>query len=277
MPVLELAGTRLSFGTAGGGDGLPALFIQGVNVAGQGWRPQVAELSRHRPVAWFDNRGIGQSTPAGEVTIEVMAADALALLDALGWRRAHLVGHSMGGIIAQEAALQAPGRVASLALLSTFGRGKDAVKLTAFVLGVGLRTRIGTRAMRRRAFLEIVFPPGYLAAVDRDRIAAEIGELFGHDLAAQPPVVMRQMRALAAHDAFGRLPALRTIPALVAGGAEDRLALPKYGRELAAQIGGRYVEFAGAAHGLPIQKAAELNALLAEHFAQAESAAALRE
>lgn len=275
MPVLELAGTRLHYQTAGSGDAVPVVFIQGIGLVGEGWRPQVDEISKVRPVAWLDNRGIGESTLAGEVTIEAMAGDTLALMDKLGWRRAHLVGHSMGGVIAQEAALQAPERVASLSLLSTFGRGKDGVKMTPWVIGIGLRTKLGTRAMRRRAFLEIIYPQSHLAAIDRDRTALELAPLFGHDLADQPGVVFKQMRAMAKHDKFDRLPALRSIPTLVSTGAEDRLALPQFGRELAAQIGGRYVETAGA-HGTPIHLAARINALLLEHFVGAEGDAAVR-
>ena len=103
------------------------LLIQGVGVVGACWRPQVAALARHYQTLFFDNRGIGESTAGhGSVRIEAMAEDARALMDEAGWDSAHVMGHSMGGVIAQQLALDCPKRVRSLSLLCTFARGRDA-------------------------------------------------------------------------------------------------------------------------------------------------------
>ena len=103
------------------------LFIQGVGVIGEGWRPQVLELNGYFQTLVFDNRGIGRSQPCrGPISIEAMADDARALLDEVGWESAHVIGHSMGGVIAQQLALDCPKRISSLSLLCTFLRGKDA-------------------------------------------------------------------------------------------------------------------------------------------------------
>jgi pimeloyl-ACP methyl ester carboxylesterase len=83
---------------------------------------------------------------------------------------------------------------------------------------------------------------------------------------------MRQLRALRQYDATPRLRELASIPALVVSAAHDPIALPRFGHALAAALpGARYVECPDAAHGLPIQLAASINALLAEHIDQAES------
>ena len=112
-----------------------------------------------------DNRGIGGSTfSARPLTVDDMAADVLALADAEGFDRFHLAGHSMGGLIAQAVALRRAGRVLSLALLCTFLHGREAARLTPDIIWTGLRTRLGTRAMRRRAFMQLVMPDAYLAA-----------------------------------------------------------------------------------------------------------------
>ena len=80
-----------------------------MGVHGQGWRPQVEDLAGSYTCLTFDNRGMGASMPAGEgpLTLERMVADALALADAAGWDRFHVVGHSMGGHIALGLALTA--------------------------------------------------------------------------------------------------------------------------------------------------------------------------
>ena len=84
------------------GRGASVLFIQGAGLHGAGWEPQVSELSTSYTCATFDNRGMGRSQPhVGALTIEQMAADAVAIMDALGWESAHVVGHSMGGLIAR--------------------------------------------------------------------------------------------------------------------------------------------------------------------------------
>jgi pimeloyl-ACP methyl ester carboxylesterase len=267
---LETPSAVLSYRRAGSGPAV--LFIQGVGVIGDGWRPQCEGLCDRYTTIAFDNRGLGESTlRSGPVTIEAMALDALAIMDAETIERFHVVGHSMGGLIAQEVALRAPARVKSLALLCTFARGKQAARLTADIVLIGLRTRIGTRAMRRSAFLELVMPPALLAEGDRARLAETLRPLFGRDLAEQPPIIMKQLRATAKYDASGRLGQLAPIPSLVVSAELDRIALPAFGRELAAAIpGARLVEIPGAGHGVPIHSPEKVNALLAEHFASAD-------
>src|SRR4051812_2913287 len=127
---------------------------------------------------------MGKSQPiACPLTVEQMAADAIALMDAQNWASAHVVGHSLGGLIALQLALVARSRVRSLSLLCTFARGRDATALTPTMLWLGTRTRIGTRRMRRHAFLRLVMPPGALDGEDKDALAARLEPLFGHDLA----------------------------------------------------------------------------------------------
>lgn len=262
------AGVHLAW--AVDGEGPEVLMIQGVGVPACGWDPQVAGLSDRYRIARYDNRGIGDSSPiAGETSVEELAADALALLDALGWERAHVVGHSLGGVIAQQLALDAPSRVRTLSLLCTFFRGRDGARPRGRMLWVGMRTSIGTRAMRRRAFVEMIVPRSRLGEIDRDAYACEVEPVFGRDLGVRPPGVMKQLRALGRHDASERLGALSGIPTLVVSGEEDIVAPPAQGRALAAAIdGARYVELEGAAHGLTITRTDELHALLDAHFSQ---------
>ncbi|HET7463420.1 MAG TPA: alpha/beta hydrolase [Longimicrobium sp.] len=255
------------------GSGPPVVLIQGVGVAGSGWAPQVDALRHEFTCLTFDNRGMGASQPIGAAPVSVgqMADDTLWLMSQLGWRSAHVVGHSLGGPVALEMALRQPGRVRSLSLLCTLARGRDATSLTWRMLWLGMRSRIGPRRARRHAFLEIVMPPAALAGADRDALAAELAPRFGHDLADQPPVAMKQLAALRAYDATGRLGEI-SAPTLVLSAAHDPIAPPRHGRALAAAIGGaRYVEFADASHGLPIQHAARVNELLRAHLRGVEA------
>lgn len=258
------------------GDGPGVLLIQGVGVIGEGWRPQIDGLCDRYTTISFDHRGLGATVlGSAPLTIESMALDALAIMDAERIERFHVAGYSMGGLIAQEVALRAPARVKSLALLCTFARGKQATRPTPAIILIGLRTRVGTRAMRRNAFLELVMPPALLATSDRAQLAETLRPLFGRDLADQPPIILKQLAAMAKYDASGRLGQLAHIPSLVMSAELDRLALPSFGRELATAIpGARFVELPGAAHGVPLYAPGEVNALLANHFAAADGAAA---
>ena len=179
-----------------------------------------------------------------------------------------MAGHSLGGLVALHLALTARERVRSLALLCTFGNGRHAAPPTPRMLWLGAGTRIGTRPMRRRAFLRLVMSPEGLAAADPDELARRLVPLFGHDLADQPPATGPQLAALRAYDASPRLAELAGLPTLVVSAVHDPIAPPTAGRALAAGIpGARYVELAEASHGVPIQYPEKVNALLLEHLA----------
>ena len=103
-------------------------MIQGLSENVYWWdTPMIDELSKHLKTVIFDNRGVGRSDALeGDLTIEIMANDALGLMDALNINQAHILGHSMGGMIAQEIALKFPERVKKLILCSTSCGGSKA-------------------------------------------------------------------------------------------------------------------------------------------------------
>lgn len=265
--TLEHHGCALAYDLRG--DGPPVLFVQGVGVHGAGWTPQVDALAPGFRCLTFDNRGIGRSQPApAALTVEQMADDARAILDAERWDRVHVVGHSLGGLVALCLALTEPERVRSLALLCTFADGGTAAPLTARMCWLGMRTRVGTRRMRRRAFARLITPRGPLDPVELDALAERLAPLFGHDLGDTPPVVGRQLKAMRGYTAAARLGELRGVPTLVLGAAHDPIAPPRVCRAIADGIpGARYVELADASHGLPITHADRVNELLLEHLA----------
>jgi pimeloyl-ACP methyl ester carboxylesterase len=115
-------------------------------------------------------------------------------------------------------------------------------------------------------------PPAALVGADPDRLAAKLEPLFGHELAVQPPIIMKQLKAMGAYDATPRLAALAGIPTLVVSAEHDPIAPPKLGRALADGIpGSHHVELAGASHGVPIHDAPRVNQLIVEHLRKAEA------
>jgi pimeloyl-ACP methyl ester carboxylesterase len=271
--TLDHRGCRLHYRVSGNPGGPRVLLIQGVGIHGEGWRPQLDALERDHACLIFDNRGMARSQPVGgaALTIEQMADDVKAILDAEGWANVHVVGHSLGGLIALQLALAHRPLVRSLALLCTFADGRIPNRLTPWMIWVGMRTRVGPRRWRRRAFLRFVMPPDALRrAQNPDAIAAELEPLFGHDIADQPPVTMKQLGAMKRYDATPRLGNLRGMPTLVVSAAHDPIAPPRGGRALAQGIeGARYVELADESHGAPIHAPDRTNDLLLQHLRSA--------
>ncbi len=193
VPKLPVAGTELHYERAG--DGEPLLLIQGMSGTHLAWgRPFGSLLERSFDCVAFDNRGIGLSGPAEEpFTIAEMAADALGLLDALEVERAHVLGISMGGMIAQELALAHPGRVRSLAIGCSYcgGPGSQLMDPTDFqVLAAALAS--GDRERVYRAMWELNLSPGFRA--DESRYAEF------HEMASALPVARRTVELRAAGD-----------------------------------------------------------------------------
>ena len=197
----------------------PILLIGGLTDEIALWDPLMPHLrGLGLPLLRFDNRGAGASdTPPGPWTTAQMAGDTIALLDALGIERAHVVGASMGGMIAQELALAAPARVRSLGLIAT-AAWPGALGRDLFPWLAELAPRLGVAHA-----LRIV---GYLSygPADLTRHAAEwdaiLAFLAANELPPEPLVA--QLGAIAAHDARGRLGGV-SAPALVLAGDRDGL------------------------------------------------------
>ena len=267
MPSVKVNDAELSYEERG--QGPCVLFVQGVGLAGRAWSPQVAELSRdHRCIA-FDNRGLGASRgDTRTLSVEIMARDALGLLDSLGVARAHLVGHSLGGVIVQSMALLAPERAASLTFLCTFSGGRDLDRPSARLLWLGTLSRVGTRASRRRAFARLIMPDAYLQARGLEQVMSELESVFGRPLWQGPRMADVQLRALRAHDQRERLSELAAHRCMVLSGRHDPIASHAANAGLAARLGAPHRVWEDASHALPIQHAAEVNAALRSHIAQ---------
>ncbi|MEM9942291.1 MAG: alpha/beta hydrolase [Planctomycetota bacterium] len=266
MPQIDLNDIVLEYSRAGSGECL--LFIQGVGCKGCAWQPQTGVLQSEFDCISFDNRGIGNSVgKTAGLSIEQMADDAVAILDAFQINQAHIIGHSMGGVIAHELALRYPDRVNSLSLMCTLHRGKDATTLTFGLLKNALLTSIGTISMRRKAFARMVSSPQYIAENGIDFVVKELSETFQRDLAKLPSVVKNQLRALSRHDSSHRLHQLSEIPSMVIAGSFDPIGRPLLAKRLAAAIRTKNLHiFDDASHAAPIQYPDRINRLLRNHI-----------
>ena len=270
--VVTHAGHRLAYRIRG--DGPPVVWIQGVGLHGDGWTPQIDALKSDFTCLSIDNRGMGGSDWDGRrFDVAELAGDIAAVMDAVGWGAAHIVGHSLGGLIAQHLVFKDRRRARSLSLLCTFAGGKGAAPLSPRLMWLGLRSRVGPRALRRRAFLKLLMSPAGYAAIKPDRRAKELAEIFGHDLADQPGVVGAQLRALRrAKVDPAALAKLAEIPTMVAAAVHDPIAPTRSGRALAKMIpNARYVEWGDASHGAPIEIAAHVNRVVRDHILAAEN------
>ncbi len=125
MPKAKVNGINIDYRLSGQGE--PLVMITGTASTQDSWLFQTPVFKKHYRVVIFDNRGAGRSDrPIGPYSIKMMADDTVGLMNHLGIEKAHILGHSMGGMIAQELAINYPERVLRLVLASTFARRDEA-------------------------------------------------------------------------------------------------------------------------------------------------------
>jgi pimeloyl-ACP methyl ester carboxylesterase len=263
MRRVAVEGTELGCGRRGVGP--PLLLVEGMGANSVHWgEPFLAALERDFELVLYDHRGIGCSAPLeGDLTIAMMAADARALLDALELDDVHVLGISMGGMVAQELALTAPERIRSLTLGCTSCGGTQSKptppeiiqRLTAAALS-------GDFDRLLRAGFEVVVSPAY--ASEPAHYAAFVAA--AKHAPASLPVLMDQKIAVETYDSYARLRALQ-VPTLVLHGSADELLAPINGELLASLIpGARLVLLEGVGH-LFFWEQPERSAQLVREFA----------
>lgn len=265
MSELQTDNARIHFQVEGSGPAI--LFIQGVGVCGQGWKPQTDFFRGNFTTIVYDNRGLGKSTyDGGAMTLDELVEDARRLLDHLQIQHAHIVGHSLGGVVARLFAQKYPGRVLSLSLLCTFAFGAQAMKPNFKIIWLGMLSRLGTRRSRRRAFLRLLFSRKFLAGVkDQDQLAKDVGRIVGRDLGVTSKIADVQLKVLASEKSAEKIQA--SFPTLIISAEEDPIALPAYGEELAANISlSKYIVLNSASHGVVIEDPIRINNLLSQNF-----------
>jgi pimeloyl-ACP methyl ester carboxylesterase len=238
MPKVQVGDLELNYERAGSGE--PLLLIQGMSANHMAWGPSFRALLEERfETIVFDNRGMGLSTRVSEqFSIAEMAADTVGLLDALELESAHVMGISMGGMIAQELALAHPERLGSLTIGCSYCGGEGSALMDPADFQ-GLVEAMGSGDQDRvfEAMYELNLSPGFRAEASRyhdfTRMAAA--------LPAPRETIGLQLQAIVAHDTAERLPGLE-IPTLVIHGTADRVLPVVNGRLIASLVPGSQLE-----------------------------------
>jgi 3-oxoadipate enol-lactonase len=229
MPSVDAGGTELYYERAGSGE--PMLLIQGMAATHLAWgRPFLDALEADFDCIVFDHRGMGRSARAElPFTIADLADDAFGLLDALEIGSAHVVGISMGGMVAQELALAHPERIRTMVIGASYCGGPGGTLMSPEDLQLlGDAWASGDPIQVYRAMWEINASPTFRA--DESNFAAF--QAMAEALPAPAPVIMEQMRAAAKHDTSARLGSLN-VPTMVIHGTADRLLKCSNGEQIA--------------------------------------------
>ncbi|WP_338604000.1 alpha/beta fold hydrolase [Desulfoferula mesophila] len=263
MPFVERDGYRLYYETHG--QGFPLVLIRGLGSNLEHWYEQVPVFSRDYRVIVFNNRGIGTSgAPALPWSIRDMAEDAAAVIQAVAGARAHVMGISMGGMIAQELALGWPELVASLVPTATHCGGAHKVLPTAETMELFDKLVYGKTFQEQLEGRKALFSQ---TTLDEHPDILEHYAQVAAAYACPPEVMQGQWQAIANFDTYERLPNI-TAPTLVLAGADDRL-VPQGNAEILAQRipGAQLAVIPQAGHQLVIEQPQAVNAAVLKFLA----------
>jgi pimeloyl-ACP methyl ester carboxylesterase len=261
MPHAKNGAVSIHWDERGQGD--PLVLIMGYAARSAHWGEEFRDLlARRFRVISLDNRGTGESDkPAEDWTMEDMAADVVAVMDAAGLRDAHVAGISMGGMVAQQLALSHPERLRTLTLISTHPGGPDAVQPTEAATAALINP---DRSQPVEKIVEniyrVICAPGFLDEPGRAEACVRL------DLDRPTPVAMlgKQMKAIMGSDRSGRLGEIKA-PTLIITGTEDPLVPPGNSDLLHRLIpGSRLERIATCGHMPCLEKPRELAALIAD-------------
>ncbi|WP_255919995.1 alpha/beta fold hydrolase [Streptomyces humicola] len=251
--------TERSFKHIRRGAGSPLLLVQGTAATHLHWGKRLMSLlAASFDVVAYDHRGVGYSALACEsFTVADLADDAVGLLDELGWPRAHVMGVSMGGVVAQELALRHPNRVESLLLGCTHTGGAGSPALASDVLASAIVHG------DKPATLRNIFRVG---VKDPERVRRGAWEEY-RDAALTLPVDPRttalQIGAVALHSTAERLHRIN-VPTHVVHGDTDRLVPVESGEKLASTIPGAHFTVLSAGHFFWLEQPEQTAKLVAE-------------
>jgi pimeloyl-ACP methyl ester carboxylesterase len=261
MPSVDAAGTELNYERSGAGE--PLLLIQGMSATNLAWgEPFIAALEQRFECIAFDNRGMGASGRAKlPFTITDLAADTAALLDGLGLESAHVLGISMGGMVAQELTLSHPERVRTLSLGATYCGGSEGSLMDPGDVQRLLEAHSsGDPEAVRRLMWELNLSPAFREDDSRYDAFLEMTER----LPAPGPVVREQMKATVTHDTSARLAEIEA-PTLVIHGTLDRIIGVENGRQIARLMSIEPVILEGVGHMFWWEQPERSAALVCDH------------
>ncbi|MDD5337955.1 MAG: alpha/beta fold hydrolase [Dehalococcoidales bacterium] len=250
MPTATVNGIKINYKVEG--HGYPLVMIMGFSSPRSGWASQIPIFKKHYQVITFDNRGVGKSDkPEGPYTTQMMADDAVALMNHLGIEKANVMGASMGGMIAQELAINHPEKVNKLVLACTYCcKQKPSGDTPEQAALLKLPPKKLAAAMARLACNNptLKFIVGMMATLQTYFISA-----------AAKAGIIGQTAACTNHNTLDRLPKIKT-PTLVIVGTEDHLITPASSDVIAKNIpGAKLVKVEGGSHMFFLENKEEFN------------------
>jgi len=266
MPTLEREGHRLHYTLSNPGrkSGPPIVLLHGLGSCGDDWPLQLPALTPRHPVITLDLPGHGRSDlPRGRLTAARLALPVVELLDALGEARAHVVGLSLGGMVALQLALDWPDRLRSLVLVNSFARlrvppGRLGNRLVRIALLLAAPMSWTGRWVASGLFPHPDQQPLREAAAQR--IASNSRAAYLHTVAE----ILR-------FDVRDRLPEIRA-PTLVVAGADDQTAPLRAKAEMARAIAGARLEvIEGSGHATPLDAPEAFNSMLLRFTSEVEN------
>jgi pimeloyl-ACP methyl ester carboxylesterase len=270
MPTARAGEINLEYFTEGSGP--PLLLIMGFAGSAHSWgEPFLKVLSQHFTVTRFSNRGTGDSDkPQDQTTVRMMADDAVALLDTLGIQKTHIVGISMGGMIAQEIAINYPERVNGLVLGCTaVGAPKMIAADAATMQSMAFDPSLPVQDIIRKSWYALV-SDGFVTS-GHDFLEGMIVSLMGHPTPMD--TIMKQVMAIGGFSSVDRGKAI-TAPTLVIHGDADRLIPPANGDNVHAEIGGSALRvMPGLGHMFFWEKPEESARIITEFLSKVPAAA----
>lgn len=257
MPILLRHDLELYYELHGSGPAL--LLIAGLASDSQSWLPVLPALAEQYTVILPDNRGVGRSTQDCATSVELMADDGLALLQHLGLQRAHLVGHSMGGMVALEMALRRPEQVESVVLLASAPRNSNRNNLL-FADWAAAAENGSDQAAWFRTILAWILTERFFD--QSEMVDAVLSYLLAYPWPQSASAFSRQVEALARYDVTDRLGQVM-VPTCVIAGEEDILLPLHHSEQLARGIPGAVMQIIKkAAHSVHSEQPAALTAAL---------------
>ncbi len=236
----------------GARDAAPIIYIHGAMCDGSVWQMLSGKLGRGLPQreGWvIDLPGHGSTSPPCCASIEEYAAAVTSFMEERGIDKAAFVGHSMGGAIAQQIAIDQPSRVEWLVLLSTGAR-------------LGVSPQI-IQVMEADFQAAVPIMKDFLfAPAAPDKFWKPAVEQMG---AIDPQVALADFAACNAFDVVGQIDKLR-IPAIVCCGENDFMTGPKKNRLLAESLACEYVEFPATGHMIQLERAEELAEIISGYL-----------
>ena len=263
---------RMSYERAGDA-GSRVLLVMGFGFPGAAWRAQIDGLAPHHQVCAFDNLGTGQSEPVTKptTTMDALAADAFRMMDALRWEKAHVIGVSMGGMIAQHMAAARPERLHSLSLIATSPGGPFRFLPTQTGLSLFLRANASKNDTERAKHLQhLLYTPGFLNRVSKEELAKRTAQTVGQRSSLR--TLTAHLSAVLRHDAREKLRTVQT-PTLVIRPTEDLLVKPKRSEELMRLLPNAECINIPAGHGCIFESAKDVNHALLTFLAKVDAGA----